>query len=86
MSRKPLSGIQKQPHEMFCKKVVLKNFANFTGIFVLESFLNKDAGLQDCNFIEKRQGAKVGPGPTQSLKVRPQDPLQSLKVGPLHLS
>ena len=58
---------------------------------MLESFLNKDAGLQDCNFIEKRHGAKVGPGPRdprppQSLKVRPQDTLQSLKVGPLHLS
>ena len=38
---------QKQPPEVFCKKVALKNFAIFTGkTIVLESLFNKVAGLQ----------------------------------------
>ena len=36
---------QKQPPELFCKKGVLKNYANFTGKHVSKSFLNKVAGL-----------------------------------------
>ena len=39
---------------MFFKIDVLKNFANFTGKKpVLESLLNKVAGLNACNFIKK---------------------------------
>ena len=45
-------------------------------------------------FLGGWHGVKVGPGPwdprtrdtLQSLKVEPQDPVQSLKVGPPHLS
>ena len=45
---------QKKPLEGFCKKCVLKIFAYFTEKTpVLESFLNKVAGLKVCNFIRK---------------------------------
>ena len=30
--------LQKQPQEVFCKKGVLKNFANFTGKHLLQAF------------------------------------------------
>ena len=37
------------------KKFLLKNFAIFTGKqLCLETLFNKVAGLQACNFIEKR--------------------------------
>ena len=36
---------------MLYKIDVLKNFAKTT---VLESLLNKDAGMRACNFIERR--------------------------------
>ena len=39
---------------MFCKKGVLKNFANFTGKHLCWSLFTKVAGLQTCNFIKKR--------------------------------
>ena len=43
---------QKAPTEMFCKKCVFKNFADFTGKYLRWSlFLIK---LQACNIIEKR--------------------------------
>ena len=92
MSRKPLSGIQKQPPEMFCKKVVLKNFANFTGKYLCWSpFLIKMQAFRTATLLKRGMVQKwdQDPGtrnPPQSLKVRPQDLLQSLKVGPLHLS
>ena len=38
-------NLQAQPPEMFCKKVVLKNFANFTGKHLHQRpFFNKVAG------------------------------------------
>ena len=40
--------VQKQPPEVFCKKVVLTNFANFTGKHLCWSL------LQACNLIKKR--------------------------------
>ena len=41
--------MQKQPPEVFCKKVGLRNFAKFTGKHQCESlFFNKA-----CNFIKK---------------------------------
>ena len=47
--------ILKQPREVFFKKGVLKNFANFTGKHLCWSlFFNKVAGLRACNFIKKR--------------------------------
>ena len=57
--------IVKQPPEVFSKKGVLKNFANFTrkqlcrSFFstkfqALESLFNNVSGLQACNFIKKR--------------------------------
>ena len=40
--------------EVFCKKVVLGNFAKFTGKHLCQShFFNKVAGTA-CNFIKKR--------------------------------
>ena len=47
--------VQKQPPEVFFKKGVLKNFANFTGKHLCWSlFFNKVADLRVCNFIKKR--------------------------------
>ena len=44
---------QKQPLELFCKKGVLWNFANFTGRHLCWSFFFID--LQEvCSFIKKR--------------------------------
>ena len=40
--------VQKQPPEVFCKKGVLKNFANFTGKHLCWSL------FQACSFIKKR--------------------------------
>ena len=45
---------QKQSSELFWKKGVLKNFANFTWKHLWWSLFNNVAGLQDCNFIKKR--------------------------------
>ena len=44
---------QKQPPEVFCKKRVLKNFANFPGKH-LQSLFNKVTGLKACISIKKR--------------------------------
>ena len=45
--------LKKQPLEL--KKDTVKNFANFTKkTLVLESVLNKIAGLWVCNFFKKR--------------------------------
>ena len=45
--------IKKQPPEVFCKKGFLRNFANFTGNHLCQSFFfNKIPGLA-CNFIKK---------------------------------
>ena len=47
--------VQKQPPEVFFKKSVLKNFANFTGKHLCRSlFFNKVADLRVCNFARKR--------------------------------
>ena len=44
---------QKQPLKLFCKKGVLRNFANFTGKHLCWSFFFID--LQEvCSFIKKR--------------------------------
>ena len=40
--------VQKQPPEVFCKKGILKYFANFTGKHLCWSL------LQACDFIKKR--------------------------------
>ena len=46
--------VQKQPPEVFFKKNVLKNFANFTGKHLCWSlFFNKVTGLRACSFIKK---------------------------------
>ena len=45
---------QKQPLEVFYKKAALKNFTIFTEKSVMEFLCNKVAGLNSCNFIEKR--------------------------------
>ena len=51
--------MQKQPPEVFYEKVVLKNFAKFTGKHLRQSlFFNKVAG-QACNFIKKETVAQV---------------------------
>ena len=45
---------QKQPPEVFCKKVVLRNFVKFTGKLLCHSlFLNKVAGLRP-KLLKKR--------------------------------
>ena len=45
---------QKQSPNVFCKKGVLKNFANFTGKHMFKSLFKEVAGLQACMFIKKR--------------------------------
>ena len=46
--------VHKQPPEVFFKKDVLKNFANFTGRHLCWSlFFNKVTGLRACSFIKK---------------------------------
>ena len=46
---------QKQPREMFYKKVVLTNFAKFTGKHLSHSFFfNKVAGLSPATLFKKR--------------------------------
>ena len=46
--------------EVFCKKVVLRNFAKFTGKDLCQSlFFNKVASLETCNFIKKETSAQV---------------------------
>ena len=50
--------IQKQPPEVFCKKGVLKNFANFTGKHPCWSlFFNEVAGLHQASFFKKDSSA-----------------------------
>ena len=44
---------QKQPLELFCKKVVLRNFANFTGKHLCWSFFLIELP-EVCSFIKKR--------------------------------
>ena len=45
---------QKQPPEVFCKKVVLKNFTNFTGKQLCWSvFFNKVAGLRPATLLKR---------------------------------
>ena len=44
---------QKQPLEVFCKKVVLRNFAKFTGKYLCHGlFFNKVVGLRQSVFLE----------------------------------
>ena len=39
---------------VFCKKVVLRNFANFTGKHLCESLFNKVGGLRPATLFKKR--------------------------------
>ena len=46
--------IKKQPAEVFCKKAVLKSFANFTGKHLCWSLVfNKVAGLRPITLLKK---------------------------------
>ena len=55
---KYLKKIQKQSPEVFCKKGVLKNFANFTGKHPCWNiFYNQVAGLQPAGFLKKDSNA-----------------------------
>ena len=48
--------------QIFCKNAVLKNFAIFTEKQLFWSlFLNRNTGLQYCNFIKKRLQHKCFP-------------------------
>ena len=48
-------NLLKQFSELFCKKAVLKNFANFTGKHLCESlFVNKVVGLRPATLLKKR--------------------------------
>ena len=52
--------MQKQPPEMFCKKVVLKNFAKFTGKNLCQSlFFNKGADLRPETLLKEVSGTGV---------------------------
>ena len=52
--------MQKQPPEMFCKKVVLKNFAKFTGKNLSQSlFFNKGADLRPETLLKEVSGTGV---------------------------
>ena len=44
---------QKQPPKVFCKKGVLRNFANFTEKYLCQSFFNKVAGLTPATLLKK---------------------------------
>ena len=55
---KYLKKTQKQSRDVFCKKGVLKNFANVTGKHPCWSiFFNKVAGLQPARFLKKYSNA-----------------------------
>ena len=50
-----VSFIQKQPLEVFYKKVVLRHFAKFTGKHLCQSlFFNKVAGLRPATLLNKK--------------------------------
>ena len=52
--------MQKQPPEMFCEKVVLKNFAKFTGKNLCQSlFFNKGADLRPETLLKEVSGTGV---------------------------
>ena len=45
---------QKKPLEVFYKERCSQNFGNIRrNASVLESFYNKVAGIQDCNFVKR---------------------------------
>ena len=48
------SNNQKQPPEVFCKKDVLTNFANFTAKQMCQSLFNKVAGFRPATSLKKR--------------------------------
>ena len=51
---------QKQPPELFCQKVVIRNFIKFTGKHLGQSlFFKQSCRPQACNFIKKETLAKV---------------------------
>ena len=54
IKREFMRYFQKQSPNVFCKKCVLKNFANFTGKHMFKSLFKKVTGLQACMFIKKR--------------------------------
>ena len=45
--------VKKKSPEGFCKKGVLKNFANFTGKHLCWSLFNKVASLQLASFLKR---------------------------------
>ena len=46
---------KKQPPEVFCKKIALKNFAKFTGKHLCQGlFFNKVAGFRPSTLLKKR--------------------------------
>ena len=50
-----IKSSQKQPSEVFYKKVVLRNFAKFNGKHLYKSlFFNKVAGLYPATLLKKR--------------------------------
>ena len=55
------SEVQKQSPEVFCKKSVLKNFANFTGKHLCWNLFYEVAGLQLASFFKKRVQHKCFP-------------------------
>ena len=56
-----LSGVQKQPPQMFFRIVVFKNFAKFTGKHLPWSlFFNKVAGFKNTFFMKHLQWLLLG--------------------------
>ena len=54
--------VQKQPPEVFCKKVVLRNFVKCKGKHMCQSLLfNKVAGLRSATLLKKRLWQKCFP-------------------------
>ena len=52
----PRSVLKKQPPEVFFKKAVLKIFRNtYRKVPMLDSFVNKVTGLEDCNLNVKKE-------------------------------
>ena len=52
----PRSVLKKQPPEVFFKKAVLKIFHNtYRKVPMLDSFVNKVTGFEDCNLNAKKE-------------------------------
>ena len=52
-------SVQKQPPEVFCEKIVLRNFAKFTGKYLCQNLFYNEVAGQACNFIKRETLTQV---------------------------